>query len=126
MKYLLMALLLLPTLVSAQSINLPGAPRPTGFDELRTSSGTTCKQAAGSNLNVDFGLVASTQDRDNKYSDENRDAFAGEQGNAAFARVSYAIGAPKRLDCSKLYDIELETLRLELQALKEQLLYEMD
>ncbi|NKB39487.1 MAG: hypothetical protein GKR86_00245 [Ilumatobacter sp.] len=36
-------------------------------------------------------------------------------------KVSYRFGGPKRLDCSKLYDIQLRSKEAELRLLKQQL-----
>lgn len=104
-----------------QSLNMPAPTRNTGTDEIRTSSGSSCRSAVGSNTNLDFGIVASDGSAESRYqADQYRDFREGNQGNAVFFRISHALGAKKRIDCNHMYNLELETLRTELEMLKAQ------
>lgn len=86
--------------------NLPGVTLPQGQDEVRASDGTTCRSAVGgSGAYLDVGVI---------------------QGNgvdvsdlATYGRVVIPIGRKaKRLDCSRLYELEVARLEMELQLLK--------
>jgi len=85
---------------------LPGVTLPQGQDEVHASDGTTCRSAvSGSGAYFDLGVI---------------------QGNgqsshdlATYGRVVIPIGrTPKRLDCSRLYELEVERLQMELRLLK--------
>jgi hypothetical protein len=39
---------------------------------------------------------------------------------ALFGRITYAVGAPRRLDCSRIYEMELEKLRHQIRVLQQQ------
>ncbi len=75
----------------------------TNYDEITTTNGTRCRQAMGSNWNVDAGVL---------------DSQDGRSGGVVYGRVTYAIGAQKRIECSRLYELELESLRLEIELLR--------
>ena len=46
-------------------------------------------------------------------------ATANEEGNAGvYGRITIPIGAPKRIDCSRLYDLEIQKLQAEIDSLK--------
>ncbi|PBB83978.1 hypothetical protein [Mesorhizobium sp. WSM3876] len=87
---------------------LPGVSLPQGQDEVHASDGTTCRSAvSGSGAYLDVGVV-----RGNDNSQSNRDV-------ATYGRVVVPIGrTPKRVDCSRLYELEVERLQLELKLLK--------
>ena len=82
------------------SIALPSARGGYQSDEVSTSSGVRCRQAVDSPLMIDMGVVADQQD-------------AG-----VYGRITIPIGAPKRLDCSRLYDLEVERLKAEIESLR--------
>lgn len=87
--------------------DLPGVSMPQGQDEVRASDGTTCSASvAGTGAYLDVGVIRGG--RSNSGNDL-----------ATYGRVVVPIGRkPKRLDCSKLYELEVERLRMELQLLK--------
>ncbi|RWP84850.1 MAG: hypothetical protein EOR11_19675 [Mesorhizobium sp.] len=86
--------------------NLPGVTLPQGQDEVRAADGTTCRSAvSGSGAYVDLGLIRGNSQSDNSV--------------ATYGRVVIPIGrTPKRVDCSRLYELEVERLHLELKLLK--------
>ena len=72
---------------------------------MRAADGTSCRSAVGGDGSyLDFGAVASpgtgtTQD-----------------SGAVYSRVVIPLGVkPRRLDCSALYDLEVQRLRMELK-----------
>lgn len=87
--------------------DLPGVTLPQGQDEVRAADGTTCRSAvSGSGAYMDVGVIG------------NR-GFTGNGDFASYGRVVVPLGRKsKRLDCSKLYELEVERLRLELELLK--------
>lgn len=88
--------------VSAQSVNLPASRGGFSSDEITTSSGIRCRQAVDGGTTFDAGAV----------SDENG-------GVGVYGRITIPIGAPKRIDCSQLYDLEIEKLKAELESLRQ-------
>lgn len=63
--------------------------------------GASCRQALGSGDTVDFGII-------------------GEQDDAAaYIRYSMALGVPeRRIDCTRMYDLQIESLKQEIEMLK--------
>lgn len=92
------------------------ATATTNYDEIETQDGTRCRQALGSNLNLELG-VGQTAEEEYLFDDFGNNN--NQNGQAAlFARVTYALGGPKRLECSYLYELELMRLRMELLELQ--------
>jgi hypothetical protein len=87
--------------------DLPGVTLPQGQDEVRAADGTTCSSAiSGSGAYLDVGVIKS-----------NRVLDSGEF--ATYGRVVIPLGrTPKRLDCARLYELEVERLQMELSLLK--------
>lgn len=85
--------------------SLPGVTLPSGTDEVRAADGTSCRSAVGGNgAYLDVGVIG-------KQSSSNDNAYYG--------RVVVPLGkAPKRLNCSALYELEIERLKLELELAK--------
>ncbi len=85
--------------------NLPGVQLPQGTDEVRAADGTTCRSAvSGSGAYVDVGIIG------------NPDQVNTEASFSAYGRLVIPLGrtAP-RLDCSLLYDLEVQRLAIELK-----------
>lgn len=89
---------------------LPGVTLPQGQDEVRAADGTTCRSAvAGSGAYLDVGVIQGNgPTHGNRISDL-----------STYGRIVIPIGRqPKRLDCARLYELEVERLRMELKLLK--------
>ncbi|WP_421916310.1 hypothetical protein [Mesorhizobium sp.] len=86
--------------------NLPGVTLPQGQDEVHAADGTTCRSAvSGSGAYLDLGVIRGNNQTDN--------------GVATYGRVVIPIGRqPKRLDCSRLYELEVQRLEMELKLMK--------
>jgi len=86
--------------------NLPGVTLPQGQDEVHAADGTTCRSAvSGSGAYLDLGVIRGNNKSNNDV--------------ATYGRVVIPIGrTPKRVDCSRLYELEVERLQLELKLLK--------
>ncbi len=87
--------------------NLPSQPSASGQDMVRGSGGITCQSAiASGGPKFDMGMISS-----NDIFDRESLSFYG--------RLSVPMGKrPKRIDCSKLYDLEISRLKMELQLLR--------
>ena len=85
---------------------LPGVSLPQGQDEVHASDGTTCRSAvSGTGAYFDVGMIRGN-------SQSNGDI-------ATYGRVVIPIGrTPKRVDCTRLYELEVERLQMELKLLK--------
>lgn len=114
-------LMLIPSASAQTGIFLPPGPQgPGGEDTIETSSGTRCRQSINSNGGyVDIGVAGSAgsaipQGRGAFVSIAERDREA-----LAYARVTLPLGKrPKRLDCSRIYELEIARLREEIELLK--------
>lgn len=86
-------------------VNLPQAALPNGSDEIRTSDGSSCRSSVGGDgAYMDVGVIGSP---------ESTDANASA---AAYGRLVIPLGyKAKRLDCTKLYNLEIQRLKMELE-----------
>jgi hypothetical protein len=89
-----------------------------GEDSIETAEGTRCRQSMNNNgAYVDMGVVGTAAKQSpysNSYLTTNPSSSA-----VAYARVTIPLGSkPKRLDCTKLYDLEITRLRREIELLK--------
>jgi len=86
--------------------SLPGVTLPQGQDEVRAADGTTCRSAiSGRGAYLDVGVIGGSG------------AAAGSM--ATYGRVVIPLGrSPSRLDCARLYALEVERLEMELRLLK--------
>ena len=120
----LAALLLAPDVmggaVRAQSLYLPAPPTgPGGEDTIETESGTRCRQSMNSNgAYVDVGVTGSTASGGNRSSvsvfNQQRE---GSQATG-YARITMPLGhRPERIDCSRIYEIEISRMRREIELL---------
>ena len=99
---------------AADGLLLPSPPvGPGGEDSITTSEGVRCSQSINSSGGyLDFGVAGG--DLSNYAS-----APSGDQSAIGYARIIVPLGAsPKRLDCARLYDMEIARLRAEIEMLK--------
>ena len=91
---------------SGSSFNLPGVSLPQGTDEVRAADGTSCRSAVGGNgAYLDMGAIGTPSDN--------------MKSSSVYGRVLIPLGASsKRLDCSQLYQLEVERLKMELELAK--------
>ena len=117
--------------VAAQSslvnVAIPSSPQSYASDRVRSGQ-LECSQAIGSATNVEFGVVGVLNQND-PYSNFNQsnigvdvdgydpNGFIKDVG--VYAKITIPIGKPKkRLDCSKLYALELRARELEIRKLE--------
>jgi hypothetical protein len=102
--------------LAADGILLPAPPvGPGGEDAITTSDGVRCSQSINSNGGyLDLGVAGG--DLNTYYS---TDTDSRPQSAVGYARVIIPIGdAPRRLDCSRLYDLEIQRLKAEIEMLR--------
>jgi hypothetical protein len=95
---------------------LPSPPiGPGGEDAITTSEGVRCSQSINSSGGyLDFGVAGG--DLSNYTSVT---STPGSNSAIGYARIIVPLGvSPKRLDCSRLYDLEIERLKAEIAMLK--------
>jgi hypothetical protein len=121
-SFLLAACLLAPSGASlAQGIYLPPAPQgPGGEDAIETSSGTRCRQSInGNGAYVDVGVAGSTANRFRNFYSVDGNANRGGTEALGYARITMPLGkTPTRLDCSRLYELEIARLKREIELLE--------
>lgn len=112
----------------SSSLNL-AIPQSSGSyqsDRVRSSDNVECSMAIGSATNVEFGVVGILNQNnpyDSVYTDpalRPDNGFVRDVG--VYARITIPIGAPKeRLNCNKLYKLELEKKELEVIKLRQEI-----
>ena len=105
----------------AQSVYLPAPPSgPGGEDVIETASGARCRQAINSNgAYFDLGVTGRTAN--NRGRDNGFFPSQNANGNEAtgYARVTMPLGRkPSRIDCSRLYELEIARMQREIELLK--------
>ena len=119
MKYIIILAALAMPAAAQVGVVIPQSNNSNfNYDEIRTSSGTTCRQAMGSNLELEAGVVGSDAGNDGNYFDPSRDYTLENSGGAIYGKVTYYFGAPKRLDCSRLYELEIQALRRQIESMR--------
>jgi hypothetical protein len=93
---------------SQTGMTLPNVSLPSGADEIRAGDGTSCRSSVGGDgAYIDSGIIGSPGGN------------GLEQSGSFYSRVVIPLGEkPRRLDCSTLYDLEVQRLRMELQLAK--------
>ncbi|MCJ7421997.1 hypothetical protein [Sphingomicrobium astaxanthinifaciens] len=108
--------------LAAQHVYLPAPPRgPGGEDVIETQNGTRCRQSMNANgAYLDVGAVGSTGNyRDPYVGPWNHRVDGREDQVTGYVRMTLPLGRqPRRLDCSRLYEMELQRLRREIELLQ--------
>jgi hypothetical protein len=83
---------------------LPTQSPSYGQDEVQAAGGVACRSSVGGGgPYVDMGIVGS------------QDPYS-RNTTSAYARIVVPLGErPRRIDCSQLYQLEIERLRMELE-----------
>lgn len=89
------------------SVNLPAPPVAYGQDIVRAADGVSCQSSVASGgPYLDVGMIGST------------DVFE-RQSQAIYGRVVMPLGRrSKRVDCTRLYELEIARMRLEMEVLR--------
>ena len=113
----------------SNSVNLSMPQSQSNFQSDRIRAGDLeCSMAIGSSTNIEFGVVGIVNQNDPTYDlatqDPNfnydPDEFIRDVG--VYGRIVIPLNAPKsRLNCDKLYQLELRKKRLEVEKLEAEL-----
>ena len=121
MRFLVL-LLLFPSIIWAQSVNLALPQSPSSYQSDRFRIGDKdCSNAIGSSTNLEFGVVGLLDQPgydivgQQSFNDYNRNV-------GVYARITIPLDGPQeRINCNTLYQLALERERLEVQRLKAEL-----
>jgi hypothetical protein len=101
----------------------------SGGDEVRARDGTTCRQGTHLGPTFDVGVsmtpsssttIGTQASLAAQANSQLTNQFTQNQGMGVYARVVVPFGKPAdRLDCTRLYSLEIERLQMELTRLKE-------
>lgn len=107
---------------SSVNLALPNLPMNYQSDKFRAGD-LDCSNAIGSATNMEFGVTSVIKNGDydqlnNNYNDQR----TGDVG--VYARIVIPLGkvAKSRIDCNRLYELELRKKQLEVQKLERELL----
>ena len=118
MKILHAALLFLISSPALSNIGIPGASIQSGYDRVYSSSGTSCESSQEPDMYYQIGLTASKDDKTGL----NNKIYGGNYERdeiGAYAQIVIPISdGRKRVDCSRLYDLEIQKLQAEILKLK--------
>lgn len=109
---------------SSLNLAIPNASQSYQSDRIR-SGNSECSMAIGSSTNVEFGVVGIMENNDGSTSTIGVDPYNQEgvvKDVGVYARIIIPIGAPKkRLDCNRLYELEIQRQRIEVMKLRQEL-----
>ena len=118
MKYYIIPFMMMASVAYADStalnLSLPGSASNYQSDKFRAGD-LDCSNAIGSATNLEFGVTGIINPSTNMMGDE--------PNVGVFARITIPLGkrVKSRIDCNKLYELELEKKRLEVQRLRKEL-----
>jgi hypothetical protein len=106
---------------SSLSLALPNLPMNYQSDKFRAGD-LDCSNAIGSATQMEFGVTGLINNGDssiNRFANDN--ASAGDVG--VYARIVIPLGkvAKSRIDCNRLYELELRKKQLEVMKLEQQI-----
>ena len=122
MKYVLAVLLACFTMNTYAQ--MPGIGNTGTGAEVTTASGASCR-AGTQRTTVDFGVMSKSYD-DSSMQQPNNPYFGGmqqaQESGMVYARVTIPLGAKKgRVDCNRMYNLEIERMKNENELLRRQL-----
>lgn len=106
---------------SSLNLSLPGAPGSYQSDKFRAGE-LDCTNAIGSATNLEFGVTGiidkGRYDTMNNYFNDTQTGDIG-----VYARITIPLGdrAKNRIDCNRLYELEIRKKVLELQKLEQEI-----
>ena len=111
---------------SSLNLNLPNMSGSYASDRIRAGN-FECSQAIGGSINVEFGVVGIINQNGPYTSNTgtmpdywDNDALVKDVG--VYGKISIPLNAPKkRLDCNRLYELELEARRIEVMKLRQEI-----
>ncbi len=106
---------------SAQGVYLPPAPTGSGGeDTIETSSGARCRQSINSNgAYLDLGVTGRASSGGAALPSPFSSSRGSGQDATGYARITMPLGPrPKRIDCSRLYEMEISRMKREIELLQ--------
>jgi hypothetical protein len=124
MKYAVLVFLMIGTVVNAESsslnLALPSTPGNYQSDKFRAGE-LDCSNAIGSATNLEFGVTGIIANGD--YTATNEYINGPKTGDVGvYARITIPLGkiARSRIDCNRLYELELQKKQLEVYKLQQE------
>jgi hypothetical protein len=124
MKYVVLVFLMIGTVVNAESsslnLALPSTPGNYQSDKFRAGE-LDCSNAIGSATNLEFGVTGIISNGD--YTAMNEYINGPKTGDVGvYARITIPLGkvARSRIDCNRLYELELQKKQLEVYKLQQE------
>lgn len=121
MRILALCMIMIGTTASANSLNLalPSAPGSYQSDKFRAGE-LDCSNAIGSATTMEYGVTGIISEGQDQYGVPNG-ARAGDIG--VYARIIVPLGkrVKSRIDCNRLYELELRKKQLEVMKLEQEL-----
>jgi hypothetical protein len=124
MKYVVLVFLMIGTAVNAESsslnLALPSTPGNYQSDKFRAGE-LDCSNAIGSATNLEFGVTGIISNGD--YTAMNEYINGPKTGDVGvYARITIPLGkvARSRIDCNRLYELELQKKQLEVYKLQQE------
>lgn len=118
---LVASLLATSSAAMADGVYLPPAPTGSGGEDvIETADGARCRQSMNSpGPYLDVGMEASGSNSGrNAYALTPLDGRGGQQA-LGYARITIPLGRrPSRIDCSRLYELEIARMKREIELLK--------
>lgn len=99
------------------SFQLPGVSLPSGSDEVRAADGTSCRSAIGNGgAYLDIGVIGNPSALTGSSSGT---TTTDSSTTSAYGRIVIPLGrSRKRVDCTRLYDLEVRRLEMELRLME--------
>jgi hypothetical protein len=121
MRILALCMMMVGTTASANSLNLalPSAPGSYQSDKFRAGE-LDCSNAIGSATTMEYGVTGIISEGQDQYGMSNG-ARGGDIG--VYARIIVPLGkrVKSRIDCNRLYELELRKKQLEVMKLEQEL-----
>ena len=124
MKYAVLVFLMIGTAVNAESssLNLALPSTPGNYQSDKFPAGELdCSNAIGSATNLEFGVTGIISNGD--YTAMNEYINGPKTGDVGvYARITIPLGkvARSRIDCNRLYELELQKKQLEVYKLQQE------
>jgi len=123
MRYIILVICMMAGSAYADSLNLqlPSAPGSYQSDKFKSGQ-MDCSNAIGSATTLEFGVTGLIDGgRYDAFNDWVNDKEVGSIG--VYSRIVIPLGAKpkKRIDCNRLYELELQKKSLELEQLRKEI-----
>ena len=102
---------------SSLNLQLPGSGGSYQSDKFRAGE-LDCSNAIGSATNLEFGVTGII---DKEYYDAQREFTVGQQTDVGVFAIPLGKRTKSRIDCNRLYELELRKKQLEVSKLEKEL-----